>query len=105
MMETFKYKSIQEEYGINVLQQIRELEDVCRTKGRYASHLHFYLQCKRKELTPKGIKIKSQMKGAEARQIIEKAERGHIYSQIETNTECRRRTIPTYAYVRQTDTI
>ena len=79
MTETFKYKSIQEEYGIDVLQQIRELEDVCRTKGRYASHLHFYLQCKRKELTPKGIKIKSQMKGAEAR----------IHKKDKTDFKCR----------------
>ena len=74
MTETFNYYSIREEYGINVSRQIKEFEDISRTKGRYSSHLRFYLQCKHKELTPKGIRVRSQVNGPEAKKIIEKAE-------------------------------
>ena len=82
MTETFNYKQIREEYGINVLQQIRTLENISKKKGRYTGHLHFYLQCKHKDLTPKGIKIKAQMSGNEARKIIEKAEKALLNVRI-----------------------
>ena len=75
MTETTKYTNIKQEYGVNVLDKIRKFERISKTKGRYQSHLRFYLQCKHEELTPKGIKIKSQMKNAEARHIIKKAEK------------------------------
>ena len=75
MTETYNYNLIREEYGIDVLQKIRTLENISRKKGRYTGHLHFYLQCKHKELTPKGLRIKAQMSGNEARKIIERAER------------------------------
>ena len=45
-METYSYNQIKEEYGIEMLQQIGTLENISRRKGRYSSHLHFYLQCK-----------------------------------------------------------
>ena len=75
MTETYNYNSIREEYGIDVLRKIREFEDISRTKGRYSSHPRFYLQCKHKELTPKGIRVRSQVDGPEAKKIIEKAEK------------------------------
>ena len=82
MTETFTYNQIKEEYGINALQQIRTLENTSKKKGRYTGHLHFYLQCKHKELTPKGVKIKAQMTGNEARKIIEKAEKALLNVRI-----------------------
>ena len=75
MTEVFNYKNIKEEYGINVLELVRRYERLSKTKGRYQSHLQFYLQCKHEELTPKGIKIRSQMQNADARIIIVKAEK------------------------------
>ena len=44
MTETYNYNLIREEYGIDVLQKIRTLENISRKKGRYTGHLHFYLQ-------------------------------------------------------------
>ena len=82
MTETYSYNQIREEYGIDVLQQIRTLENVSKKKGRFSGHLHFYLQCKHKDLTPKGIKIKAQMSGNEARKIIEKAEKALLNIRI-----------------------
>ena len=67
MTKVFNYKNIKEEYGINVLELVRRYERLSKTKGRYQSHLRFYLQCKHEELTPKGIKIRSQMQNADAR--------------------------------------
>ena len=82
MTETFNYRQIKEEYGIDVLQQIRTFENISKKKGRYVGHLHFYLQCKHKELVPKGIKIKAQMNGYEARKILEKAEKALLNIRI-----------------------
>ena len=65
-----------------MLQQIRTLENISRRKGRYSSHLHFYLQCKHKGLTPKGIKIKAQMSGNEVQKIVEKAEKALLNIRI-----------------------
>ena len=82
MTETFNYHQIKEEYGTNVLQQIRTLESLSKKKGRYISHLHFYLQCKHKDLTPKGMKIKAQINGKEARKIIKQAEKALLNVRI-----------------------
>ena len=81
-METYNYNLIKEEYGIDALQQIRTLENIAKKKGRYSSHLHFYLQCKHKGLKPKGIKIKAQMSGNEVRKVIEKAEKALLNIRI-----------------------
>ena len=82
MTKTSNCKQLKEGHGIDILRQIWMLENVSRSKGRYTSYLHFYMQCKHKDLTPKGIKIKSQMKNAEARQIIEKAEKALLNIRI-----------------------
>ena len=82
MTQTCNYNQIKEEYGIDVLQQIRTFESLSKKKGRFSGHLHFYLQCKHKDLTPKGIKIKAQMSGNEARKIIEKAEKALLNIRI-----------------------
>ena len=82
MTEVFNYKNIKEEYGINVLELVRRYERLSKTKGRYQSHLRFYLQCKHEELTPKGIKIRSQMQNADARIIIVKAEKALLNIRI-----------------------
>ena len=81
MTETFNYKLIKE-YGVNVLDLVRKFERISKTKGRYQSHLRFYLQCKHEELTPKGIKIKSQMQNAEAQKIVEEAEKALLNIRI-----------------------
>ena len=82
MTETYSYKDIRDEYGIETIQKIRQFESISRTSGRYRSHLRFYLHCKHNEVTPKGIKIKAQMKGNEARKIIEKAEKALLNIRI-----------------------
>ena len=82
MTETFNYKDIREEYGIETIQKIRRFESISRTKGRYTSHLRFYLHCKHGGITPRGIKVKSQMKGNEARKIIEKTEKALLNIRI-----------------------
>ena len=58
MKETFNYRQLKEEYGFSVLGLVRRYEDISRTKGRYQSHLRFYMQCKHQDLVPKGLKIK-----------------------------------------------
>ena len=64
MTKTFNYKLIKEEYGINLLDLVRKFEHISKTKGRYQSHLCFYLQCKHEELTAVAIqKIRSTLNG------------------------------------------
>ena len=75
MTETFNYRQFRSEYGDDALGLVRKFEKISRTKGRYQSHLRFYMQCKNQELVPKGIKIKAQMHNSEARKIVEKAEK------------------------------
>ncbi len=82
MTETFNYNYIRNEYGVNVLNEIRTFENISKTKGRYTSHLRFYLQCKHVEIVPKGIRIKSQMKSREAKEIVRKAEKALINTRI-----------------------
>ena len=82
MTETFNYKQIKDEYGIEAIQKIRTFESISKKKGRYVSHLRFYMHCKHGDVVPKGIKIKAQMKGNEARKIIEKAERALLNIRI-----------------------
>ena len=64
-METLSYRQLKEEYGYDALGLVRKFESISRTKGRYQSHLRFYMHCKNLELIPKGIRIKSQMQNAE----------------------------------------
>ena len=78
MTETFNYRQFRNEYGDNVFGLVRKFENISRTKGRYQSHLRFYIHCKNEELIPKGIKIESQMQNAEARKIVEKAEKAFL---------------------------
>ena len=82
MTETFNYKQIKDEYGIEAIQKIRTFESISKKKGRYVSHLRFYMHCKHGDVVPKGIKIKAQMKGNEARKVIEKAERALLNIRI-----------------------
>ena len=82
MTDTLNYRQFRSEYGDNAFGLVRRFENISRTKGRYQSHLHFYLHCKHQEVTPKGIKIKSPMQNAEARQIVEKAEKALLNIRI-----------------------
>ena len=82
MTETLSYRQFRNEYGNNVLGLVRKFEGISRTKGRYQSHLRFYMHCKNQDLIPKGIKIKSQMQNAEARKIVEKAEKALLNVRI-----------------------
>ena len=82
MTETFNYRQLKEEYGFSVLGLVRRYEDISRTKGRYQSHLRFYMQCKNQEMVPKGLKIKCQLQNAEARKIVEKAEKALLNIRI-----------------------
>ena len=61
------YKQLYEEYGNDVRKLSKELENTAKANGRHQSHLRFYLQCKHEGLVPKGLKIKAQVKGNEAR--------------------------------------
>ena len=61
MTETFNYKLIKEEYGVNVLDLVRKFEHISKTKGRYQSHFRFYPQCKHEELTAIAIQKKGRL--------------------------------------------
>ena len=82
MTETFSYKTIKEQYDVDVLQLIRRFESTTKAKGRHLSHLRFYLQCKHKEVTPKGIKLKLQLKDPKSRKIVEKAQKALLNVRI-----------------------
>ena len=82
MTETFSYNKIKEEYGVHALKLLKYYEKVCRAKGRYASHLRFYLQCKHNNITPKGLRIKSPLNNRETRNIIEKAQKAILNTRI-----------------------
>ena len=75
MTETHNYSYIRNEHGTDVLKQIRKLEYTSKKKGRYTSHLRFFMQCKHKDLIPKCLKLKTTVEGNEARKIIERAEK------------------------------
>ena len=76
------YRQLYEEYGNDVRKPLKELENTAKANGRHVSHLRFYLQCKHEGLVPKGLKIKAQVKGNEARKIIEKAEKALLNVRI-----------------------
>ena len=82
MTETLSYIQFRNEYGDDAFGLVRKFENISRTKGRYQSHLHFYMHCKNHEVIPKGIKIKSRMQIAEARKIVEKAEKALLNIRI-----------------------
>ncbi len=48
----------------------REWEKVERAIARYSNHLHFTLHCKHHNVFPVSLKIKSSMRGKEAKRII-----------------------------------
>ena len=95
MTETLSYIQFRNEYGDDAFGLVRKFENISRTKGRYQSHLHFYMHCKNQEVIPKGIKIKSQMQNAEARKIVVKAEKAllnlRISEVVKKNTVLRYR--------------
>ena len=80
--ETFNYKAIKEEHGIEVLQKVRKWENLSKSAGRYRSHQKFYLQCKHLDLTPTGIKLKTTVEGNDARNILRKAEKALLNVRI-----------------------
>ena len=82
MTETFNYSSIRNEHGTNVLKQIRNLEHTSKTKGRFTSHLRFFMQCKHMELTPKCMKLKTTVPGNDARKIIKRTEKALLNIKI-----------------------
>ena len=78
----FKYKSIEEKYGREILNYVKKYETNARTLGRYRSHLHFNMHCKHHDVIPKSLKMKPPINSPEARKLVHKVEKSLLNMRI-----------------------
>ena len=76
------YREIEQIYGVECKQKLRHYERTSRKVGRYTSHLHFNLQCKHNNVTPKHVKIQGKWRDEEERRIIRRAEKALLNKKI-----------------------
>ena len=69
-------------YGSELRKQVRNLERTSKKLGRFNSHLHFNLQCKRNEITPKHSKIPGKWESQAEKNIIKRAEKAILNLRI-----------------------
>ena len=71
----FNTQLIRTDYGAESVKLIRKLEKLAKQKGRHNSHLHFNLQCKHTNITPKTLRIKLKTESSEAKHILKRTEK------------------------------
>ena len=91
-MIKFNSSNIKQDYGIQVLQKIRRLEDISRKLGRQRAHQYFNLQCKHQELTPKSLRVRCNAvkDDPNSQKIIKKAEKDLLNNRISQTIKHRR---------------
>ena len=82
MTEKYENKYIREHYGTHILKNVRSFEEISRRYGRYCSHLHFNLQCKHQDVTPKSLRLTCVSESENARNIIKRAEKALLNDRI-----------------------
>ena len=87
----FKIQEIKD-YGPEPVKKLRKLEKLSKQKGRHNSHIHFNLQCKHTNITPRTIRINYQCDSTEEKSIIARAEKALLNIRIAA-TYKRRETI------------
>ena len=75
MTGLIKYTAIKEKYGNEVVRNIKCLEKLSKSLGRYNSHHRYNLHCKHNDVIPTYAKIKAQDDIHEVREILHKAEK------------------------------
>ena len=70
-----KYRELELNYGADLRRKVRHLENLSKKHGRFCSHLHFNLQCKRSEVTPRYLKIQGKWESDEEKRVIKRAEK------------------------------
>ena len=62
------------QHGRDVLQQLRKLEKIVDKLARWRNHLIFNIRCRKSNITPKTLQLKSPINGEKARDILHRAE-------------------------------
>ncbi|XP_072041394.1 uncharacterized protein [Amphiura filiformis] len=66
---------VKDNFGRECLQDVRSYEKTARKIANYRNHLRFNLRCLHEHITPRSIKLKSNVSGHKADTILENAER------------------------------
>ena len=85
----YNYRELELNYGAELRRKVRHLENTSKKYGRFCSHLHFNLQCKRSEVTPRHIKIRGKWESEEERRIINQAEKALLNYKIRETVKKR----------------
>ena len=69
------YRQLAEIYGADTRNRIRQHERLNRKLGRFSTHLHFNLQCKRNDVTPSHVRIRGKLESNEEKRLIKRTEK------------------------------
>ena len=69
------FKYLRNNFGLDCLKLCRELEHTARKIANFRNHLRFNLRCLHEDIIPRSVKLKSNIKGHKAENIIRNAER------------------------------
>ncbi|XP_072036219.1 uncharacterized protein [Amphiura filiformis] len=69
------HQFVNNKFGRDCLQQVRTYEKTARKIATWRNHLRFNLRCLHEEITPRSIKLKSNVSGHRANKILQHAER------------------------------
>ena len=83
------YRELELNYGADLLRKVRHLENLSKKHGRFCSHLHFNLQCKRSEVTPRYLKIQGKWESDEEKRVIKRAEKALLNIKIRDTVKKR----------------
>ena len=80
---TFKLpQRLDHEPDRRIVQQFRTWEKLEKKIAAHRNHLHFTLHCKHHNVIPVSLRLKCAMKGRNAQNIIEKAQKGLLNERI-----------------------
>lgn len=69
------HSTIRSEYGQECVKLVRDYENTAKKIANFRNHLRFNLHCKHHDVTPKSLKLTSNIKGQKANNILRKAEK------------------------------
>ena len=75
------HQKIRSEFGNTKLQLVKSLEVTSKKVARFKNHLRF-LRCKQNSITPINMKIKSNVKGTKAGELLKRTEKSLLNIRI-----------------------
>ena len=78
----FNYRQLAETYGADTRNRIRQHERLVQKLGRFSTHFHFNLQCKRTDVTPNHVRIRGRWESDEEKRLIKRTEKALLNIKI-----------------------